>query len=299
MTSQSLVWSLLVLVSACDSRRDGARRTDGGVTHVDANCAPACGTLECGVDPVCGTSCGSCEGEESCLAGMCQVIPCTTREECPLGAECVEGLCRTVACIPACGDRTCGPDPVCGMSCGTCTEGVCDESGRCGGGGTLCGETCTYSGDGECDDGGEGAVTSVCEYGTDCIDCGPRTACTPSCGGRTCGSDGCGGTCGVCEGECIDGVCSSGSSVRMGARCDLCDEIWETTRNCFVSGDPSIREVCGGVSGGDPADVAWCRRGPLDTSGYCTISCTSSCPEGYTCEDTTIGSSACVPFGGS
>ncbi len=33
--------------------------------------------------------------------------------------------CESV-CVPACGGRSCGPDPVCGTSCGTCIDAVCD-----------------------------------------------------------------------------------------------------------------------------------------------------------------------------
>jgi hypothetical protein len=33
-------------------------------------------------------------------------------------------------CVPQCGDRRCGPDPVCGSSCGTCASGTCD-GGMC------------------------------------------------------------------------------------------------------------------------------------------------------------------------
>ncbi|MBO6940792.1 MAG: hypothetical protein JJ863_37805 [Deltaproteobacteria bacterium] len=39
---------------------------------------------------------------------------------------------------------------------------------------TLCTETCEYSNDGDCDDGGPGSDYSLCDLGTDCIDCGPR-----------------------------------------------------------------------------------------------------------------------------
>lgn len=37
---------------------------------------------------------------------------------------------------------------------------------------TICLDTCQFAFDGECDDGGPGAVTAVCEFGTDCFDCG-------------------------------------------------------------------------------------------------------------------------------
>ena len=38
----------------------------------------------------------------------------------------------------------------------------------------LCTDTCSFAGDGECDDGGEGSDFAICEYGTDCSDCGVR-----------------------------------------------------------------------------------------------------------------------------
>lgn len=38
----------------------------------------------------------------------------------------------------------------------------------------LCTNTCSYDGDGDCDDGGPGSDFSLCDYGTDCADCGPR-----------------------------------------------------------------------------------------------------------------------------
>lgn len=38
-----------------------------------------------------------------------------------------------VSCVPACGDRVCGVDPVCGVSCGTCSgsEASCSPEGQC------------------------------------------------------------------------------------------------------------------------------------------------------------------------
>jgi len=42
--------------------------------------------------------------------------------------------------------------------------------------GELCADTCQYAGDGECDDGGTGAAYGVCQFGSDCTDCGPRQA---------------------------------------------------------------------------------------------------------------------------
>ena len=38
----------------------------------------------------------------------------------------------------------------------------------------VCNEGCRYTEDTECDDGGPNSVTSFCEFGSDCNDCGPR-----------------------------------------------------------------------------------------------------------------------------
>ena len=43
-------------------------------------------------------------------------------------------------------------------------------------GDVICTNECEYAHDGDCDDGGPGSDYSLCEYGTDCADCGPRPA---------------------------------------------------------------------------------------------------------------------------
>ncbi len=65
-----------------------------------------------------------------------------------------------------------------------CTVIFADEFGPgyvdCGGssdadGTSLCSNTCAFANDGDCDDGGPGSDFSLCGFGTDCADCGPRT----------------------------------------------------------------------------------------------------------------------------
>lgn len=131
-------------------------------------CTPNCAGRSCGPDPVCGTDCGSCtEGETCTPLGQCQGSPPTpvcgngTRE----GAEVCDGAdlagnscaslgydrgalacsadCTTLVtagcvsdCTPSCAGRACGPDPVCGISCGVCAgTDTCDAAGQCGSGG--------------------------------------------------------------------------------------------------------------------------------------------------------------------
>ncbi|MCP4589764.1 MAG: C1 family peptidase [bacterium] len=38
----------------------------------------------------------------------------------------------------------------------------------------ICWDYCMFAYDGECDDGGSGSSYAVCDYGSDCFDCGPR-----------------------------------------------------------------------------------------------------------------------------
>ncbi len=90
---------------------------------------------------------GRCSGSytvEWCNSGSLEIVIC------PAGQ-----VCRWV-------------DEVTGYWCGS------DDSGG-GGGDLLCTDTCSYAGDGECDDGGSGSDSAVCEYGTDCTDCGFRS----------------------------------------------------------------------------------------------------------------------------
>ena len=87
---------------------------------------------------------------------------------------------------------------------------------------TLCTDTCRWAGDGECDDGGSGSLYSVCEYGTDCMDCGPREG-TGGSGGDpsgcnlTCSGDGFYYSCASSSSTTTYSYCSNGnpSSVRV------------------------------------------------------------------------------------
>ena len=44
---------------------------------------------------------------------------------------------------------------------------------------TRCGDACLFVVDGTCDDGGPGSESSICLYGEDCADCGPRLTFSP------------------------------------------------------------------------------------------------------------------------
>jgi hypothetical protein len=67
--------------------------------------------------------------------------------------------------------------------------------------GPSCEDTCEWAADGWCDDGGPGSDYYVCEYGTDCADCGPRDD-----AGEPPSGPGCEDTCEwAADGWCDDG----------------------------------------------------------------------------------------------
>ena len=99
------------------------------------SCTPDCTDLQCGPDPVCGESCGTCDS-----GFFCDVI----------------GQCISSACVPAadpCGTQQCGNvvNGTCGtVVCGTCDSGFsCDVDGQCI---IICGDN-IVGGTEECDDG--------------------------------------------------------------------------------------------------------------------------------------------------
>jgi hypothetical protein len=121
-------------------------------------CTPNCSGLECGLDPACGSSCGTCTAGAVCnTTGQCddRCVPacgaatcgpdpsCGTLScgTCAAGDECgADGQCHP-ACVPDCQGRTCGLDPVCGrLECGTCaTNERCGADGQCG---PACAQDC-------------------------------------------------------------------------------------------------------------------------------------------------------------
>jgi len=185
--------------------------------------------------------------------------------------------------------------------------------------GTLCSDECgmdnAWVGDGACDDGGEGSMFSVCDFGADCTDCGPRNPadCVPSCAeGAECGDDGCGGSCGSCTGGamCMGSSCVACGCEGIGCGMDPCG-----TMDCGSCTAPSAcyRSQCrtpmcegrdcgsDGAGGRCGAMMGSCAEGQFCSTGHCTAcgcgtrQCGSvcgetcgpmmgSCAEGQTCD---------------
>ncbi len=223
-------------------------------------CVKDCTGLECGEDPLCGESCGTCGANSTCnTSGICECdfVDCEG-SCCDDGQVCADSAC----CTPDCGERECGPEPVCGTICGDCGAGEeCTMSGECSSGctpdcGTMvcgpdpvcqlsCGDCpvntyCTT--DGQCisgcvvdcsgrECGPDQNCDVICGYcGPDesCTDDGICVQCTPDCTGRECGDNGCGGTCAPGCGDfstCSDdGLCVC-DNLACGDSCCAPDEV--------------------------------------------------------------------------
>ncbi len=97
-------------ICVCDDgyRADGTTCVDVSCNcEGQCDCEQDCSGLECGNDPVCNRSCGTCEANEICNNGKCE-------------------------CRPNCDGRRCGPDPICGTPCGNCgANQICRTNGTC------------------------------------------------------------------------------------------------------------------------------------------------------------------------
>jgi len=87
-----------------------------------------------------------------------------------LVASCVTAVDDEVTCMYA-EDGNCDDASYASATTSLCEAGTdsidCDAT-------ALCEDTCIWTGDGDCDDGGADSITSTCDLGTDCTDCGPR-----------------------------------------------------------------------------------------------------------------------------
>ncbi|MBW1811509.1 MAG: hypothetical protein JRJ87_25195 [Deltaproteobacteria bacterium] len=185
-------------------------------------CLTDCTYRECGPDPVCGVSCGTCPANSTCDDfGSCECHFARCGYSCcGIDQVCFEGFC----CTPECGLRVCGPDPVCSESCGTCGDNsTCSASGLCECDFETCADAC-------CPDG------RVCHQ---------DACCTPECGTRMCGPDP------VCESSCGD--CGANEDCTLKGEC-----IEDCTPACGS-------RVCG------PDPVCWLSCGDCAEDAFCTI----------------------------
>jgi len=191
------------------------------VDDADAGCTPNCDGKVCG-DDGCDGSCGDCNEDLVCAAGLC------------LPPE------YSLSCEGRCGETgvNCGCDEAC-FTAGSCCADICVEFCF-----DLLGCTC---GDGVC----EGIETcETCEMDCGCeaeFFCLAGFCCAPDCQGKKCGGDGCGGSCGTCTGPqeaCVGGACvcqpaCDGSECGpdgCGGACGACDDGLSCTDDACESG---------------------------------------------------------------
>ena len=232
-------------------------------------CTPDCYGRQCGLDPVCGESCGP---------------------DCPEGEYCHDGDCRVGSCVPDCEDSECGPDPVCGESCGTCEYGINCSNGLCmdeeclGICGVVecglvdrCNEDC-----GPCQEG------FYCDNNT-CVE----EECISDCSESECGPDPlCGESCGRCipgsycdNGECIEEECVPDCSHIECGPDPLCEESCGSCANGFYCNDGDcIEEQC----------IPNCSGRHCGPDPICGESC-GNCNNGFYCDDGNCIEEQCEP----
>ncbi|MBU1431201.1 hypothetical protein KKF91_11740 [Myxococcota bacterium] len=274
---------------------DGALEADARLVEDAASLPPTldgalscpaatdCEGRACGLDPVCGLSCGACPSRHRCDEGRCLCEPdCAGRVcgddacgglcgACDDGAFCGnDGLCyfRNPDCdidpsLVACEGLDCGLDPVCAQLCGICAPNEACRDGHCvcvplcdglACGGDGCGGVCGQCGPGE-----------ICEAGA----CGPPPVICPEaadCGAQLCGHDPiCGEPCGACQAHesCLQGVCVCVGSCEgracgddgCGVPCGICPagQVCDAGRCADPPAQcPETMDCAGRVCGADP-----------------------------------------------
>lgn len=174
------------------------------------------------------------------------------------------------SCNKDCTGRECGPDPVCGESCGDCGEDeVCSSAGQCQsctrdctgrdcGPDPVCGESCGQCQANEfCNDAGGCECSHQDCNGTCCPEgqvCHSGSCCTPDCAGLECGLDPvCESNCGECINSCtqtadpslcIDGVCFQAccptTCELIGVNCGFWDDGCGGAIDCGTCGPNSL-----------------------------------------------------------
>ncbi|MFT7621734.1 MAG: hypothetical protein ACI9WU_000899, partial [Myxococcota bacterium] len=189
-------------------------------------------------------------------------LPMTAAETLWIAVEGVDGpggafsvATAAECCVPACDDKTCGPDG-CGGACGECPGSQdCGDDGQC-----ICTPDCEGM---QCGDDGCGGFCGQCAPEQLCDDAG-TCVCDPQCGDKVCGPDACGGSCGVCDDglECTDDWCKNVDSGECAA---APSDGWCVIDNaCVAAGTSHPDNVCL-TCDPDQASDAW-SAAPSDTA---------------------------------
>lgn len=140
-----------------------------GAERSACDAAVECGAvLDCLIDSECDFA------DQSCIQSYCQERLASLD---PFDAQDDAAVTEVDSCIAARCSADCTSGPVGGTGgvggdSGTGGVGGLPPSGGSGGGTAGCDDSCGLI-DGECDDGRPGAISDICDLGTDCSDCGP------------------------------------------------------------------------------------------------------------------------------
>ncbi len=272
------------------------------------DCVPDCGNRECGLDPVCGISCGDCGNHGTCDDSSGAAI-CTCGEgyagercaecapgyhdeggTCVVDEECLANTCSgNGTCDDSSGAAICTCDEgYSGERCAECAPGYHDEGDVC-----VADEVClanTCSGHGICDDttgvaictcdvGYVGAHCETCDMGYQDND-GDGT-CLTDCSGQECSGH---GTCDDSSGAAVC-FCDVGYT---GAVCDICQAGYQDNDgNGTCLPDCSAQDCSGHGTCDDSSGMAVCSC----NLGYTGVAC-ETCDTGYQDND---GDGTCLP----
>ncbi len=195
--------------ATCDSTQGGCSASQTcDLNSCSCVCSPqTCDSLSCGVwDDGCG-------GTLNC--GACTLPTCTTKTDCPSGAECVDGVCGCPFGTSFCGDGTCKAD--CGGVPPFCVDnGVCEAGEGCG---------CV-----DCRGDADSCLSgNVCYANTDLCNCGF--------GLKLCAD-------GSCSSSCTTPACSVSADCPSGAECK--DGVCGCPGGTDLCGDGTCSSSCGG-----------------------------------------------------
>jgi hypothetical protein len=238
-------------------------------TPPSPTCTPSCAGRECGPDPECGRSCGSCAANEQCdAAGRCQCIgacePGSTSS-----AGCSSAMLRYCSSTCTLSECMCSPTAPCAsgatrsQACGNCSGGTQSQTcqadctwpsawGACTGDGCAPGSS-TSSG---CPAGQSKSCSSACTYGA--CRCTSNAGCgTPTYGAwSSCSTATCTKSRSVTTPTCTNGGCSNVASVETQSctppGCTICGYYIECYNECGYGWNPGC-----GAQGSNPCCRGW------------------------------------------
>ncbi|MGM0576366.1 MAG: hypothetical protein ACQEXJ_11605 [Myxococcota bacterium] len=220
----------------------------------DGPCVPDCSDLECGADPVCGTSCGTCGDGTLCSAGGACVSACEGDTSWCDG-KCVDTTSNPLYCDDC--ETSCDPGEVCEDS--TCVASEDCQEVPCAGF-TYC-DLATGECKPGCVDDGQCQANERCEKSThECVCEDGHHACQGACVADD-AVEHCGSACSPCPGD------PHGTATCDGASCGVvCDA---DTLDCGDGCAPCPDEVKGTATCSGTACILACDTGYAWCDGAC------------------------------